>query len=100
MVPLPLSAPGQPSGQARLSPQIVSPGRVRTVCAAEFSSPPRMGEVLGERKIQTKHSAPSQDGITGTRFRFPPKTTKQPDKTFKTGIFKTLNSRQQRDGGP
>lgn len=33
--------------------------------------------------MQIKCPAAGQDGITGTRFRLPPETTKKPDKTFK-----------------
>lgn len=33
--------------------------------------------------MQIKCPTAGQDGITGTRFRLPPETTKKPDKTFK-----------------
>lgn len=33
--------------------------------------------------MQIKCPAAGRDGITGTRFRLPPETTKKPDKTFK-----------------
>lgn len=32
--------------------------------------------------MQIKCPTAGQDGITGTRFRLPPETTKKPDKTF------------------
>ena len=74
-----LSAPAVTSATLWTSQTLLA-GREHTQAkdylCCRISTPLKIGKALLGRKIQTKHSACSQDGITGTRLRFPPKTTK------------------------